>query len=120
MDPGPSNYDYTEGASAIDISDAVSNSRRSRRDSQYSLPYDDQQGTMFDGPGHSVVPSSVSRMSIDRPRSRRRSEDSEATRPFTAHRRSSDMISTWSQALDDSAPDEEEIGERVPLYPGRR
>ncbi|KAN0109276.1 P-type ATPase [Russula decolorans] len=120
MNPGPSNYDYTEGASAIDISEAVSNSRRSRRDSQYSLPYDDQQGTMFDGPGHSVVPSSVSRMSIDRPRSRRRSEDSEATRPFAAHRRSSDMISIWSQALDDSAPDEEDIGERVPLYRGRR
>ena len=120
MDPGPSNYDYTEGASAIDISEAVSNSRRSRRDSQYSLPYDDQQGTMFDGPGHTVVPSSVSRMSIDRPRSRRRSEDSEATRPFAAHRRSSDMASNWSQALDDSAPDEEDIDERVPLRRGRR
>lgn len=121
MDPGPSSYDYTEGASAIDISEAVSNSRRSRRDSQYSLPYDGQQGAMFDGPGHSVVPSSVSRMSIDRPRTRRRSEDSEATRPFAAHRRrSSDMNSTWSQAVDDSAPDEEDIGERVPLNRGRR
>lgn len=120
MEPGPSNYDYTEGASAIDISEALSKSRLSRRDSQYSLPYDDQQGTMFDGPGHSVVPSSVSRMSIDRPRNRRRSEDSQATRPFAAHRRSNDMTSSWSQTLDDSALDEEDIGERVPLRRGRR
>jgi cation-transporting ATPase 13A2 len=119
MDSGPSNYDYTEGASVIDISEALSNSRRSRRDSQYSLPYDGQQGTMFDGPGHSVVPSSVSRMSIDSPRSRRRSEDSQATRPFAAHRRSTDMSSSWSQMPDDTAL-EEDIGERVPLRRGRR
>ena len=122
MDPqaGPSNYDYTEGASAIDIKEALSNSRLSRRDSQYSLPYDDQQGTMFDGPGHSIVPSSVSRMSIDRPRTRRRSEDSHATRPSVPHRRSSDVTSTWSQMPDDSALDEEDIGETVPLRRGRR
>jgi cation-transporting ATPase 13A2 len=120
MDSGPSNHDYTEGASAVDISEAVHNSRRSRRDSQYSLPYDDQQGTMFDGPGNSIVPSSVSRMSIDRPRSRRRSEDSQATRPVATHRRSSDMSSSWSQMPDDSALEEEDIGERVPLRRGRR
>lgn len=117
MDPGPSNHDYTEGASVIDISEALSNSRHSRRDSQYSLPYDDQQGTMFDGPGHTVVPSSVSRMSIDRPRNRRRSEDSQATRPFPVHRRSSDMVSSWSQMPDESAL-EEDISER--LRRGRR
>jgi len=119
MDFGSSSHDYTEGASAVDVSEAVYNFRHSRRDSQYSLPYDDQQGTMFDGPGHSVVPSSVSRMSIDRPRTRRRSEDSQATRPFAIHRRSSDMSSSWSQAPDDSAL-EEDIGERVPLRRGRR
>ena len=119
MDPGPSNYDYTEGASAVHISEAVFNSRHTRRDSQHSLPYDHQQGTMFDGPGHSVVPSSVSRMSIDRPRNRRRSEDSQATRPFAPHRRSSDMVSSWSQMPDDSAL-EEDISERVPLRRGRR
>ena len=120
MVSGPSTYDYTEGASAIDISEALSNSRHSRRDSQYSLQYGDEQGTMFDGPGHSVVPSSVSRMSIDRPRSRQRSGDSQATRPFAVHRRSTDMSSSWSQMLDDSALDEEDIGERVPLRRGRR
>ncbi|KAI9509489.1 P-type ATPase [Russula earlei] len=120
MDVGPSNYDYTEGASALDISEAVSNSRHSRRDSQYSLPYNDQQGTMFDGPGHSVIPSSVSRMSIDRPHSFRQSEDSQATRPFAIRRRSSDMSTSWSQMPDGSALDEEDIGERVPLRRGMR
>ncbi len=119
MDSGPSNHDYTEGASVIDISEALSNSRRSRRDSQYSLPYDEQQGTVFDGPGHSVVPSSVSRMSIDRPRIRRRSEDSQATRPIAAHRRSSDMSNSWSQMPNDSAL-EEDISERVLLRRERR
>lgn len=58
-------YDYTEGASAIDIDAAVASSRRSRRDSQLShTPYgEDGEGAMFDGPGHSAIPSSVSRMS---------------------------------------------------------
>lgn len=57
-------YDYTEGASAIDIDTALANNRRLRRDSQYSIPYGgDGEGTMFDGPGHSVNPTSVSRMS---------------------------------------------------------
>ncbi|KAI0268689.1 P-type ATPase [Gloeopeniophorella convolvens] len=119
MEPGPSSHDYTEGASAIDISEAVSNSRRFRRDSQYSLAYDDREGAMFDGPGHSVNPSSVSRMVHNRSRSRRRSEDSHASRP-PAHRMSSDM-SYASEVLDDSAPEEEDItGERVPLRRGRR
>lgn len=57
-------HDYTEGASAIDISDAVRSNRRARRDSQYSQMYgEDGEGAMFSGPGHSVNPSSVSRMS---------------------------------------------------------
>ena len=61
---GPSSYDYTEGASAIDIGNALDNNRRAGRDSQYSTYYDvDGDGAMFSGPGHSVNPSSVSRMS---------------------------------------------------------
>jgi len=61
---GPSSYDYTEGASAIDIDNALDNNSRSRRDSQCSTYYDaDGDGAMFSGPGHSVNPSSVSRMS---------------------------------------------------------
>lgn len=61
---GPSSYDYTEGASAIDIGNALDNNRRARRDSQHSTYYNaDEDGAMFSGPGHSVNPSSVSRMS---------------------------------------------------------
>ncbi|TFK54011.1 hypothetical protein OE88DRAFT_1624988 [Heliocybe sulcata] len=68
-------FDYTEGAESIDIQAAIANNRRSRRDSQYSTPYgEDGVGSMFDGPGHTINPSSVSRMSHSL--SRRRSGDS--------------------------------------------
>ena len=61
---GPSSYDYTEGASATDIGNALDNNRRARRDSQYSTYYNvDGDGAMFSGPGHSVNPTSASRMS---------------------------------------------------------
>jgi cation-transporting P-type ATPase 13A2 len=56
----------------MDITAALSSSRRARRDSQYSMAYE-ESGSMFDGPGHAVVPSSVSRMSHRRSLSRRRS-----------------------------------------------
>ena len=104
MDPGPSAYDYTEGASPIDISVAVSNFRHTRRDSQHSIAYDDHQGSMFDGPGHSVNPSSVSRMSFHRPRSRRQSGASQA--PIA--RRSTDMTQSPTQVSDD---DDSALGE---------
>ncbi|KAF8070552.1 hypothetical protein FPV67DRAFT_1487805 [Lyophyllum atratum] len=83
---GFTSHDYTEGASAIDINTALDNNRRSRRDSQYSTTYgEDGEGSMFSGPGHSVNPSSVSRMSVHEAgrrssenwsRSRRKSQDS--------------------------------------------
>jgi len=82
-------YDYTEGASAIDIGAAVDSNRRARRDSQYSTYYGgDGDGAMFSGPGQSANPSSVSRMShieIGRrssdiwSRSRRKSIDSKGS-----------------------------------------
>ncbi|KAI8975910.1 Ca-transporting ATPase [Trametes punicea] len=76
-------HDYTEGASPIDIQQAIAHASRARRDSQYGQDVD----AMFDGPGHSVNPSSVSRMSLQgharrssgfstTSRRRRRSEDS--------------------------------------------
>lgn len=87
MAAGASNsiYDYTEGASAIDIVNAVAQRSHERRDSQYGGP-DDADGTLFDGPRHIAIPSSISRMSYtERPlpdrrssewsRSRRRSDD---------------------------------------------
>ena len=66
---GDAHYDYTEGATAIDIQQAINGNSRGRRDSRYGA---DGEGTMFDGPGHYVNPSSVSRMSLDH---RRRSSD---------------------------------------------
>jgi len=59
-------HDYTEGASAIDIANAVASARRSRRNSEFSTYYDydgEGEGSMFSGPGHAVNPSSVSKMS---------------------------------------------------------
>lgn len=61
------NNDYTEGASAIDIQSAMSESRgRSRRlsESQIGFSYGEgaERGSVFDGPGHVAIPSSVSRM----------------------------------------------------------
>ena len=89
---GPSMYDYTEGASALDITTALSNSRRSRRDSLYSQTDGDAGGSMFDGPGSVAIPSSVSRMSLydgglggrgssEWERRRRTSQDSSRPRP---------------------------------------
>ncbi|KAF7321673.1 Cation-transporting ATPase [Mycena kentingensis (nom. inval.)] len=56
-----SDHDYTEGATATDIENAVSTSQRSRRESQYSALYgdDDEDGTMFSGPGKYANPSST-------------------------------------------------------------
>ncbi|PPQ70563.1 hypothetical protein CVT24_000052 [Panaeolus cyanescens] len=91
-------HDYTEGASAIDITNALNDHRRARRDSQYSNYYgEDGDGSMFSGPGHSANPSSMSRMShieLGRrssdiwTRSRRKSIDS--SRPSRKRRGSTD------------------------------
>ena len=56
-----------------DIRDAVTINRPSNKDSRYSSYGDDHFGSIFDGPGSVVIPSSVSRMSQDD--SRRRSMD---------------------------------------------
>ncbi|RDX48098.1 P-type ATPase [Lentinus brumalis] len=55
-----SGHDYTEGASPLDIQQALDSANRARRDSRYGEDGD----AMFDGPGHSVNPSSVSRMTL--------------------------------------------------------
>ncbi|KAL4080351.1 hypothetical protein V8B97DRAFT_2020959 [Scleroderma yunnanense] len=87
---GPSQYDYTEGASAIDIQDAVARSSRARRDSQCSLAVGGE-GTMFDGPGSMAVPTSTSRMSYtDRGFPRRHSSE------FSRTRKSEEAVSVGS------------------------
>ncbi|KAJ7924919.1 hypothetical protein B0H13DRAFT_2229850 [Mycena leptocephala] len=103
-------YDYTEGASVIDIDTVVANNRRSRRDSQYSALYaEDGDGSMFSGPGHSANPSSVSRMAhIDAARrstgswsrSRRRSMDSTGSQRRGLSRRSSEDSQVSRQNTD--------------------
>ena len=74
-------YDYTEGASAEDVRDAMTINKPSLTDSRYSSYGEDHFGSIFDGPGNTVIPSSVSRMSQDD--SRRRSME------FSRGRRSS-------------------------------
>ncbi|KAK0461196.1 uncharacterized protein EV420DRAFT_1530853 [Desarmillaria tabescens] len=98
-----SSYDYTEGASTVDIEEAVSSSRRARRDSQHSAIYgEDGEGAIFSGPGHSdfVNPSSVSRMSYGDlgrrssegySRSRRLSQDSRVSGRHKVSRRDSEV-----------------------------
>jgi len=121
--PGPSAYvpshDYTEGASAIDIDSALANNRRSRRDSQYNTIYgEDGEGAMFAGPGHSVNPSSVSKMSHLEPgrrssegwsRSRRRSQDSTSSGRHWLNRRLSKDSQLSRQSVEGGSGDGEEM-----------
>ena len=81
-------YDYTEGATAEDIRDAVAINRLRRTDSRYSSYGDDHVGSIFDGPGSTAIPSSVSRMSQDG--SRRRSMEFARTRSSSHGGRSID------------------------------
>ncbi|OBZ67235.1 hypothetical protein A0H81_12899 [Grifola frondosa] len=83
---GEPSYDYTEGASAIDIQQAIASSARARRDSRYG----DDGEAVFDGPGHSVNPSSISRMTL-RDHSRRSS--GAWSRGSMSRRRSEESIS---------------------------
>ena len=123
---GPSSYHYTEGASAIDISTAVANPRRARRESQYSLAYDDADGAMFDGPGHAVNPSSVSRMSLHRSLSRQRSEGSvprRSRRGSEASRRTDEGGGGdvgWGEGREEDEEEEDITGERPLIRRGRR
>jgi len=91
-------YDYTEGASAEDIKDAMTINKPSRRDSQYSSYGEDHFGSIFDGPGTTAIPSSVSRMSQDG--SRRRSMEFSRTRRPSHERRSIDSRGSGIQRAD--------------------
>ena len=112
---GPSSHDYTEGASANDIGDALDNNRRARRDSQHSTYYDvDGDGAMFSGPGHSVNPSSVSRMSHFE-LGRRSSDGWSQTRrkSFDSHKRRDSRTSSQvsRQSVDDHMDQDSLLGE---------
>jgi len=120
QDAGPSSpasHDYTEGATALDIDEAVASSKRSRRDSHYSSYFDDEEGgAMFSGPGHSVNPSSVSRMSNlelgrrgshDLSQMRRKSHDSSESRHWMGRRFSQDSQSSYQLLRQDEGSDNE-------------
>lgn len=129
--PSRDTYDYTEGASAIDINAVLGNNRRSRRDSQRSqTPYgEDGEGKMFDGPGHSAIPSSVSRMShTERSLAGRRSSEWDARkrgshdsgRPAHSRRNSGGSVVSNGQAGAVSGDEEEGPGDEVSVGRGRR
>lgn len=130
MDPaGPSrySYDYTEGASPIDIDTAVANSRPSRRDSQH-----DVDGAMFDGPGHYAIPSSVSRMSVHErgfggkrssewERERRKSlRGSQESVGRSVRRRDSESSVVSNAVSEGVSVDEEGVAEEQSMGHGRR
>ncbi|KAF7967606.1 hypothetical protein HWV62_33697 [Athelia sp. TMB] len=124
--PSRQSHDYTEGASAIDIDAVVANTRRSRRDSRHSQLYGEEgSGAMFDGPGHSAIPSSVSRMSLDRFGGRRSSDwggrraGSQGSVKSGRSRRES-VGSAVSDARSEAAGDGEENVENVSIRRGRR
>ena len=127
--PSRQSYDYTEGASAIDIDAAVANSRRSRRDSQHSLTFygEDGEGAMFDGPGNSAIPSSVSRMSYhERGFAGRRSSEGgsrrgsqDIVRPGRS-RRNSEISVTSNGGSDGVSVGEEDVGDGISIGQGRR
>ena len=93
-------YDYTEGATAEDIRDAVTINKLARTDSRYSSYGDDHVGSIFDGPGSAAIPSSVSRMSQDD--SRRRSTEFTRTRRTSLGGRSIDSRRSGSIQRADS------------------
>jgi cation-transporting P-type ATPase 13A2 len=116
-----SNYDYTEGASEADINQVVHGQSREVPDLQASASYrEDSDGMVFDGPGHYVVPSSVTTMHHERPlsrresghmsvqsRQRRRSED--YLPRLSRSRRHSEDTQRSSLASEDAVDDEDGI-----------
>ena len=125
------NHDYTEGASEADIDQVFHDRPRSRRDSQVSASHsEDSNCVLFDGPGHYVVPSSVTAMHHERSlsrmgsehmnaqsRQRRKSEDS-ISRPSRSRRQSRD--NQRSTLEDEDAADDQDGVDTATSYPGYR
>src|ERR1700722_10089807 len=97
LSSSPQQYDYNEGVSATEVSKALASTRHSRRNSNYSIDEEGDGGAVFDGPGHKVNPSSVSRMgrrssSADYWGRSARSSHSSATRPKFGARASRESV----------------------------
>ena len=126
-----SSHDYTEGASEADIDQVFHSQPFERQDSPVSMSYsEDSQGIAFNGPGHYVVPSSVTTMHHERPLSRRgsgrtslqdhqrrKSEDS-IPRSYRSRRQSQDT--RRSILLGEDAVDDEDAMDIATSRPGRR
>lgn len=89
-------HDYTEGATEDDLQSAYHARVWERRLSQSSLHDVIDDGAVFDGPGHSIMPSSVTTMHRERPLSRSRS----GRLSFSSRhrRRSEDLVGESSTA----------------------
>jgi len=125
---GSTSHDYTEGATALDIDEAVASSKRSRRDSHYGSYFDDEEGgAMFSGPGHSVNPSSVSRMSnlelgrrsSDWSQMRRKSNDSLGSRHRMSRRFSMNSENSRQLSRQDEGSDNQDEGTSFLSYGGK-
>ena len=101
-------HDYTEGASPEDIRNAVTINKVSRTDSRYTSYGDDHFGSIFDGPGSAVMPSSVSRMSQDGPR-RRSMEFSRGRRTSQAGQSIDSRRSNGSRTDDERGADPDAV-----------
>ena len=136
-------YDYTEGASPDDIRNAVTINGLSRTDSRYNSYGDDLVGSIFDGPGSAVIPSSVSRMSQDGSRRRsmdfsrarrssqggrsidsrrsdsNRTDGGEAVDPDTLSRDDVSYIDNWSQRRSPSPPARTSVFDNIANIFGR-
>ncbi len=122
---GEPSHDYTEGATFSDIGEALDNNRRERRNSQHSTGYDVERDTaMFSGPGHTVNPSSVSRMTYMElgrkssdmwTRSRRKSVDSRSSHV----KRRASLDSTMSPRGDDRTSRQQDEGVETELLLSR-
>jgi len=98
-----------------DIKDAVTINEPPGRDSRYNSYGDDHFGSIFDGPGSTIIPSSVSRMSQDDSR-RRSMEFSRARRSSLGGRsvesRRSDgaiQITDNGRTVDDDAVSQDDV-----------
>jgi cation-transporting ATPase 13A2 len=112
-------HDYTGGASAVEISQALSSGGatfyRSRRDSQVGSAYDDDGGgAIFDGLGSVNIPSSVTSMHHERMISFRSSRSFSRSRDFHTRRMSSNRPSLSGRRSSGDAPTDPLIaGEEV-------
>lgn len=101
-------YDYTDGASAVDIESAANAAHRRRRDSQLGTSYGggdehEDDSAIFGGPSHVAVPTSATSMIHERPLARRMSRSSRSRRRSQASERPSIGATSRRQSMESQA-----------------